>query len=91
MEGVLYRETIVFTGKLGITRQEAADIAAKAGCDVANSVTKKITLLVVGTQDKSKLNGYEKSSKHRKTEALIEENVDIQILSERDFFELMDI
>ncbi len=90
-EGALYGETIVFTGALGITRQEAADIAAKAGCDVVNSVTRKITMLVVGTQDKNKLNGYEKSSKHRKAEALIEKNVDVQILSERDFSELMGI
>ena len=66
-------------------------MAAKVGCDVANSVTKKTTMLVVGTQDKSKLNGYEKSSKHRKTEALIEKGVDVQILSERDFSELMDV
>ena len=66
-------------------------MAAKVGCDVAASVTKKITMLVVGTQDKSKLNGYEKSSKHRKTEALIEKGVDVQILSERDFSELITL
>ena len=58
---------------------------------MAGSVTKKTTMLVAGTQDKSKLNGYEKSSKHRKTEALIEKQVDIQILSESDFSELMGI
>ena len=91
VEGALHGETIVFTGTLGIPRREAADMAAKVGCDVANSVTKKTTMLVVGTQDKSKLNGYEKSSKHRKTEALIEKGVDVQIFSERDFSELMDV
>ena len=91
VEGALYGETIVFTGALGIPRREAADMAAKVGCDVAASVTKKITMLVVGTQDKSKLNGYEKSSKHRKTEALIEKGVDVQILSERDFSELITL
>ena len=91
VEGALYGETIVFTGSLSIPRREAADMAAKVGCDVANSVTKKTTILVVGTQDKSRLNGYEKSSKHRKTEALIEKGVDVQILSERDFSELIDV
>ena len=91
VEGVLYGETIVFTGALSIPRREAVDMAAKAGCDVTNSVTKKITMLVVGTQDRRKLNGYEKSSKHRKAEALIEMGVDIQILSERDYSELMDV
>ena len=89
--GVLFGETIVFTGTLGIARQQAADIAAEAGCDVAKSVSKKVTLLVVGTQDKSKLKGYEKSIKHRKAESLIEKGAEIQILSENDFFELMDI
>ena len=45
----------------------------------------------VGTQDKSKLNGYEKSSTHRRTEELIANGVDIKILSEIDFFELMGV
>ena len=85
VEGALYGEIVVFTGALGIPRREAADAAAEAGCDVANGVTKKTTMLVVGTQDKNKLNGYEKSSKHRKAEVLIKQGVDIQILSESDF------
>ncbi len=34
-------------------------MAAAAGCDVAANVTKKTTLLVVGTKDKSKLQGYD--------------------------------
>ena len=46
-------------------------------------------MLVVGTQDKSKINGYEKSSKHRRAEILVENGADIQILSESDFYELM--
>ena len=89
VEGALYGETIIFTGALSVPRREAADMAARVGCDVANSVTKRVTMLVVGTQDTSKLNGYEKSSKHRKTEALIEKGASIQILSEKDFSELM--
>ena len=48
-------------------------------------------MLVVGTQDKNRLNGYEKSSKHRKAEVLIEQGVDIQILSESNFSELTGI
>ena len=91
MEGALYGEVIVFTGALSIPRREAADAAAEAGCDVANSVTKKTTMLVVGTQDKNRLNGYEKSSKHRKAEVLIENGVDIQILSESDFSVLTSV
>ena len=91
MEGALFGETILFTGALGIPRQQAANMAAEAGCYVVNGVSKKVTMLVVGMQDESKLNGYEKSSKHRTVETLIEKGIDIQILSESDFSELMDI
>lgn len=88
-DGALFGETIVFTGPLGIPRQKAADLAAGAGCGVVNAVSKKVTMLVVGTQDRCKLKGYEKSRKHREAEALIEKGEEIQILSESDFLELM--
>ena len=90
-EGPLYGETVVFTGSLEIPRQEAIARAAEAGCDVAGNVTNKVTMLVVGTQDKSKFNGYEKSSKHRRAESLIEQGKRIRILSESDFFEVVGI
>lgn len=90
-EEPLYGETVVFTGALTIPRREAGDLAASVGCDVVSDVTKKVTILVVGTQDKSKLNGYDKSSKHRKTEALMNQGVDIQILSNKDFSDLVGI
>ena len=41
-------KTIVFT--VDISRAEAAQEAMLAGCDVADSVTKKTTILVVGNQ-----------------------------------------
>ena len=91
-EGLLYGETIVFTGTLlSITRQLAADLAADAGCNVAASVTKKTTMLVVGIQDTNKLNGYDKSGGHRRAERLIEQGMEIQILSEADFCEIVGI
>lgn len=90
-EGPLYGETIVFTGKISVSRPLAADFAADAGCNVATSVTKQTTMLVVGIQDKSKLNGYDKSGKHRKAEVLIEQGQEIQILSETDFREIAEI
>ena len=92
VEGALSGETLVFTGKLlNVNRTKAADMAVHAGCNVKTSVTKKTTMLVVGIQDKCKLNGYEKSSKHRNVESLIAEGADIQILSESDFLELMGV
>ena len=91
IEGPLYGETLVFTGALTVPRREAADLAANFGCGVKDSVTKKVTMLVVGTQDKNKLNGYEKSAKHRRAEALVDQGQDIQILSEQDFYDLVGI
>ena len=90
-DGPLSGETVVFTGALGITRAEAADLAAAAGCAVGVGVTKKTTMLVVGIQDASKLKGYEKSGKHRKAELLVERGAAIQILSEADFHDLVTV
>ena len=84
-------ETVVFTGALAMPRREAADIAANSGCAVADSVTKRTTMLVVGIQDEAKLNGYEKSSKQRKAESLVTKGSDIRILSEEDFHELVQV
>ena len=91
-EGALQGETVLFTGELeSMPRREAADMAASSGCDVVDNVSKKVTMLVTGMQDATRLNGYAKSSKHRKVEALIEGGSEIRILSERDFLELMAI
>ena len=91
-KGALFGNTLVFTGKLdklGITKEAAADMAAAAGCKVTTSVSKKTTMLVVGTQNKRKLKGRKKSNRHRDAEILIEEGANIRILSQSDFRELM--
>lgn len=90
-DGALLGETIVFTGALQIPRREAADRAAEAGADVHPGVTKATTLLVVGDQDISKLNGAEKSGKHRKAEGLIAAGLPIRIIGETDFMALAAI
>ena len=84
-EGDLYGEVLVFTGALEITRNQAADMAASVGCQVADSVTKKTTILVVGDQDISKLAGHDKSSKHRKAEHLVAAGHRIRMIRESDF------
>jgi DNA polymerase III subunit epsilon len=88
-DGALFGEKIVFTGSLGMLRREAADLAARAGCEVLDGVTKKTTLLVVGDQDVAKLNGQSKSSKHRKAEDLIHSGISIRILRESDFIAMV--
>jgi DNA polymerase III subunit epsilon len=54
-EGFFYGEVLVFTGALDIPRREAADMAAKIGCIVADGITKNTTILVVGDQDVKRL------------------------------------
>ena len=88
-EGPLFGEVLVFTGALEIPRREAADMAAKVGCQVGSGVTKNTTILVVGDQDVARLAGHEKSSKHRKAEELIKKGIPIRILRETDFKELV--
>jgi DNA polymerase-3 subunit epsilon len=89
-EGQLSGEVMVFTGALSIPRREAADLAVKFGCEVANSVNKNTTILVVGDQDINRLAGHKKSSKHRKTEDFISKGKAIKILKESDFFMLIE-
>lgn len=84
-EGFLYGEILVFTGSLEMSRNEAADLAANVGCQVAPNVTKKTTILVVGDQDINALAGHEKSSKHRKADELAAAGSNIRIICESDF------
>jgi DNA polymerase III subunit epsilon len=88
-DGALAGETLAFTGRLRISRSEAADLAAAAGCDVRGGVTRETTLLVVGDQDLRLLNGQEKSAKHRKAEKLIAEGFSLRIIGESDFIGLL--
>jgi DNA polymerase III subunit epsilon len=84
-DGPLFGETVVFTGELSVARAQAAQMAAIAGCKIADSVSRKITMLVVGDQDLRLTNGQEKSSKHRKVEAMIAEGAPIRMVGESDF------
>ncbi len=90
-DGMLSGEVIVFTGRLDITKQEAADMAARVGCDVGQSVTRKTTILCVGDQDIQQLAGHTKSSKHRKAEDLITKGQPIRIIRQADFMKMVSI
>ena len=88
-DGPLIGEVVVFTGALMIPRREAAELASAAGCQVADNVTSKTTLLVVGDQDVARLAGHDKSTKHRRAESLMADGHPIRILRESDFAELV--
>lgn len=90
-DGSLYGEVIAFTGALTIPRIEAAKLASEVGCEVASTVKKSTTILVVGDQDITKLAGYKKSSKHRKAEKMIRNGQDIRIIKESDFKKIIDM
>lgn len=88
-DGPLFGEVLVFTGSLQISRLEAADLAAGIGCKVARGVTKKTTILVVGDQNVTQSIEKEKTSKYLKAEQLILNGINIRILRETDFKELV--
>jgi DNA ligase (NAD+) len=54
--GKLEGKTIVLTGTLSISREEAVQILEKHGAKIANSVSKKTSLVVAGENAGSKLN-----------------------------------
>jgi DNA polymerase-3 subunit epsilon len=64
-------------------------MAAQAGSNVRESVSRETTILVVGDQDIRKLLGHEKSSKHRRAESLIQGGQPIRIIGEGDFLKIV--
>lgn len=87
--GRLVGETIAFTGFLQMHRSEAAHLAAKAGCNVVDTVSGKVTVLVVGDQDLRLTRGIAKSRKHRKAEAMIAAGLPVRIVGESEFLQLV--
>lgn len=89
---MLEDEIVLLTGKLDLfTRDLAHELVGMAGGEWVTSASRKVTMLVVGTQNKNVLRGHDKSTKHREIEQLIESGEEIGILSDRDFYELCGI
>lgn len=74
-----------------MSRQQAAEKAALVGCDVHDSVTKKTTMLVVGTQTSRMIAPGDKSRKHKQAERYIEKGQEIEILTEENFLQLIEM
>jgi DNA polymerase III epsilon subunit-like protein len=86
-----YGKRIVFTGALAMVRRDAWRLTASAGGTPEESVTKKTDYLVCGLQDVWKLAaGETKSQKLRKAEQLHAGGQPIEILTERDFFRMLE-
>jgi DNA polymerase III subunit epsilon len=87
--GPMAGEVIAFTGMLKMSRSEAAEMAASVGCDVADGVTRRTTILVVGETDMRATRGQERSGKYRKAEQMILAGAALRIVGEEDFLRMV--
>lgn len=85
-DGALIGHTIAFTGKLSITRNQAAKLAANSGCIISKSVQWHTNYLIIGTQGKAAIG---KSSKQITAESFNQNGHNIRILQEADFHKLI--
>ncbi|MEM9787723.1 MAG: exonuclease domain-containing protein [Pseudomonadota bacterium] len=89
--GPLFGQVAVFTGALKIERAEAARLAAEAGITTKASMSRKVTLLVVGGDDFETSGVVQrKSGKFKRAEELIAQGHDLRIISERKFLTLIE-
>ncbi len=86
-----FDRVFAFTGTLCMSRRDAMQCVVDLGGQVGNGVTKDTNFIVVGEQDFRKFaDGQTKSSKLRKAEDLKQKGQDIELLSERDFLEMIE-
>lgn len=83
----LYEKICVFTGELKINREQAMQVVLNIGGKVADNITKKTNVLILGSSDSPKT----KSSKQKKAEEYILKGQDLEIISEDMFYEIMGL
>ena len=87
----LYNRLVVFTGELKkMSRRRAMQEVENLGGKCANGITKRTDFLVVGSFEGNRLIRGEKSSKLLKAERYNEAGCKIAIISEKDFYELLE-
>lgn len=87
----LYLKTCVFTGTLEqMTRNEAMQKVVNLGGFIRNGVTTKTNYLILANNNYHPLLKDGKSSKQKKAEQLKAEGLDIEILSEDVFYDLIN-
>jgi DNA polymerase III epsilon subunit-like protein len=90
-EGPFYGQVVAFTGELALVRAQAQRLVAELGGQPANGVTRQTDFLVCGYQDLVKLaTGQAKSAKLRKAEDLHAAGQPLEIITEADFFKMLD-
>lgn len=86
----LYGKVCVFTGELSIDRGTLMQMVADIGGINADNVTKKTDYLIVGDYSSNVNVKGGKTGKLKKAEDYILKGVDISIISEKDFFDLLN-
>jgi DNA polymerase III subunit epsilon len=87
--GPLKGEVFCFTGTLqSMGRMEAADRVAELGAEVANNLTRKVTILVLGEQVVLSYRGKKVSRKMEQAYGRLKKGDSIQIVTEQDFIRL---
>lgn len=87
----IYNKIFVFTGVLEkMSRKDAMQIVVNLGGINGNSVTKKTNYLVLGCNDYCSSIKDGKSSKQKKAEKYILEGLDINIISENVFYDMIN-
>lgn len=89
-ENPFYNKTCVFTGTLEkMVRKNAMQIIADLGGINADTVTKKTNFLILGNNDYCKSIKDGKSSKHKKAEKYKTDGLDIEIIPEDVFYDMI--
>lgn len=87
----LYKKVVVFTGALAsMGRKEAMQLVANLGGENGNSVTKKTNFLVIGSEEFASTVKNGKTSKMKKAEEYQLKGLDITVLSEDTFFDMVN-
>ena len=87
-----FQKTVVFTGVLaGMPRKEAENLVVRMGGFIGKGVTRSTNYVIHGYLDPSFTNGKDKSNKLLMAEKYVASGADIQVISEVDFFRMMEL
>ncbi|MGL5346571.1 MAG: BRCT domain-containing protein [Peptostreptococcaceae bacterium] len=90
-ENILYNKNVVFTGGLSSMRRgDAFKKVTNTGGIPSNSVSKNTDYLVIGDQGIKRFNSRGKSSKLISAERLVSQGIDLKIISEDEFLNMVN-
>lgn len=82
--------TVVFTGAMTMVHADAAQLVVNAGGHCATTMSKRVNFLVLGEQDPRKVVDGVHSSKMLRAKEFLADGADIEVISEIDFFRMLD-